>query len=61
MGTSSYTMTRFSLSLTSFAELQNDERTRAFLTVEIGAGHHEVCFLTNYMADFGTHILICPS
>lgn len=33
---------RFTLSFTSFAELQNDEHTRTFLVMEIGAGHHEV-------------------
>ena len=38
-------MFRFQLSFTSFAELQNDEGTRTFLTLEIGAGHPEVRFL----------------
>lgn len=32
---------RFSTSFTNFAELTNDERSRTFLTVEIGAGHRE--------------------
>jgi hypothetical protein len=30
------------MSFTTFSELTNDERTRVFLAVEIGAGHHEV-------------------
>jgi len=40
-----YDLHRFKLSFASFAELQNDEGTRTFLTIEIGAGHREVCFL----------------
>ncbi|KAF7768107.1 hypothetical protein Agabi119p4_7350 [Agaricus bisporus var. burnettii] len=32
----------FALSFTSFAELHNDEHTRTFLVMEIGAGHHEL-------------------
>ena len=30
------------MSFTTFSELTNDELTRVFLAVEIGAGHHEV-------------------
>jgi U6 snRNA phosphodiesterase len=33
---------RFKSSFATFSELTNDERTRTFLTLEIGAGHHEV-------------------
>jgi hypothetical protein len=34
---------RFMVSFAAFSELTNDEKTRTFLAVEIGAGHHEVC------------------
>ncbi|KAF9013362.1 hypothetical protein BDQ17DRAFT_1321214 [Cyathus striatus] len=33
---------KFSLSFATFAELTNDEKTRTFLAMEAGAGHHEV-------------------
>ncbi|KAF8073648.1 hypothetical protein FPV67DRAFT_1410341 [Lyophyllum atratum] len=32
----------FAVSFATFAELVNDERTRTFLTMEVGAGHHEL-------------------
>ncbi|KAG2115469.1 hypothetical protein DEU56DRAFT_748653 [Suillus clintonianus] len=32
----------FQASFVSFSELTNDERTRAFLSLEVGAGHHEL-------------------
>ncbi|KAF8630831.1 hypothetical protein AX17_005190 [Amanita inopinata Kibby_2008] len=32
----------FPLSFAVFSELINDERTRTFLTIEVGAGHHEL-------------------
>ncbi|KAH7925889.1 hypothetical protein BV22DRAFT_1033489 [Leucogyrophana mollusca] len=32
----------FKGSFATFAELTNDERTRTFLTLEVGAGHHEM-------------------
>ena len=35
-------MLRFRVSFATFAELTNDERTRTFLTLEVGAGHDEV-------------------
>ena len=35
-------MRRFQVSFATFAELTNDERTRTFLSLEVGAGHHEV-------------------
>ncbi|KAG1743237.1 uncharacterized protein EDB91DRAFT_236691 [Suillus paluster] len=34
--------TPFQASFATFSELTNDERTRAFLSLEIGAGHHEL-------------------
>jgi len=34
----------FDASFTGFDVLCNDEKSRTFLTVEIGAGHAEVCF-----------------
>ncbi|TCD62342.1 nuclease [Steccherinum ochraceum] len=37
----------FDASFATFAELENDERTRTFVTVEIGAGHAELATLTN--------------
>ncbi|KAF5360650.1 hypothetical protein D9756_004841 [Leucocoprinus leucothites] len=40
----------FKLSFTSFTELQNDEGTRAFLTAEVGAGHHELQKLCSELA-----------
>ncbi|CAK5270211.1 unnamed protein product [Mycena citricolor] len=36
----------FSASLACITELVNDERTRVFLALEIGAGHHELSELT---------------
>ena len=33
---------RFVISFAVLSELINDERTRTFLTMEVGAGHHEV-------------------
>ncbi|PFH47897.1 hypothetical protein AMATHDRAFT_76990 [Amanita thiersii Skay4041] len=32
----------FSMSFTNFAELTNDEETRAFLVIDVGAGYHEL-------------------
>lgn len=32
----------FQVSFVTFSELHNDEHTRTFLTMEIGAGHHKV-------------------
>ncbi|TFK20590.1 hypothetical protein FA15DRAFT_599415 [Coprinopsis marcescibilis] len=32
----------FEISFASFSELINDEKTRSFLTLEVGAGHHEL-------------------
>ncbi|KAF8349234.1 hypothetical protein F5887DRAFT_878788 [Amanita rubescens] len=40
----------FSMSFTTFSELVNDERTRVFLAVEIGAGHHELKSLATALA-----------
>ncbi|KAF7799381.1 hypothetical protein EIP86_010613 [Pleurotus ostreatoroseus] len=40
-------ITRFSASFAQFAELTNDERTRTFLTLEIGAGHVELKALSD--------------
>ena len=33
---------RFKASFATFSELMNDEKTRTFLTLEVGAGHNEV-------------------
>ncbi|EDR13734.1 uncharacterized protein LACBIDRAFT_309043 [Laccaria bicolor S238N-H82] len=33
---------KFTLSFATFSELVNDEKTRTFLTMEVGAGHHEL-------------------
>jgi U6 snRNA phosphodiesterase len=40
---------RFTASLSNFASLKNEDQTRAFLAMEIGAGHAQValCFLSN--------------
>ncbi|KIP03737.1 hypothetical protein PHLGIDRAFT_25955 [Phlebiopsis gigantea 11061_1 CR5-6] len=40
----------FAASFTNFAELTNDERTRTFLTVELGAGHKELEALCSALA-----------
>ena len=32
----------FDASFATFSELQNDEKTRTFLTIEVGGGHNEV-------------------
>ncbi|KAF9454836.1 hypothetical protein P691DRAFT_655574 [Macrolepiota fuliginosa MF-IS2] len=42
----------FTLSFTSFAELHNDENTRTFLTMEVGAGHHELKKLCGDLEPF---------
>ncbi|PBK67775.1 hypothetical protein ARMSODRAFT_988898 [Armillaria solidipes] len=41
---------RFTLTFSTFAELVNDERTRTFLTIEVGAGHHQLSQLSNALA-----------
>ncbi|KAK0494028.1 U6 snRNA phosphodiesterase Usb1 [Armillaria luteobubalina] len=40
------THSRFTLSFSTFAELINDERTRSFLTIEVGAGHQQLSQLS---------------
>ncbi|KAL1736866.1 hypothetical protein EV714DRAFT_197664 [Schizophyllum commune] len=42
----------FSTSFTSFSVLTNDENTRAFLTVEVGAGHPELAAMTAKLTPF---------
>jgi hypothetical protein len=37
-----FDLPRFILSFATLSELINDEKTRTFLTMEVGAGHHEV-------------------
>ncbi|KAL0960875.1 hypothetical protein HGRIS_005890 [Hohenbuehelia grisea] len=44
--------TSFKASFATFTDLTNDERTRTFLAMEVGAGHHEVSHRSRY-------ILIC--
>ncbi|KAK0193387.1 U6 snRNA phosphodiesterase Usb1 [Armillaria mellea] len=44
------TQPRFTLSFSTFAELINDERTRSFLTIEVGAGHRQLSQLSNTLA-----------
>ena len=39
---STYIAYRFVASFAAFSDLTNDERTRTFLCMEIGAGHQEV-------------------
>jgi U6 snRNA phosphodiesterase len=46
---------RFKASFATFSELTNDEETRTFLTLEIGAGHNEVTFSN---VKFGAHFII---
>ncbi|KAG7444759.1 uncharacterized protein BT62DRAFT_981523 [Guyanagaster necrorhizus] len=41
---------RFTISFSTFSELTNDERTRAFLTIEVGAGHHQLSQLSTALA-----------
>jgi U6 snRNA phosphodiesterase len=48
----SYHLHRFTASFASFASLDNDERTRTFLAMEIGAGHTEVCDTCSDMFSF---------
>jgi len=38
---------RFKASFATFSELTNDERTRTFLTLEVGAGHNELRALSD--------------
>lgn len=40
----------FILSFATLSELINDENTRTFLTMEVGAGHHELCSLVGALA-----------
>ncbi|KAL1693762.1 hypothetical protein GGG16DRAFT_123128 [Schizophyllum commune] len=42
----------FSTSFTSFSVLTNDENTRAFLTVDVGAGHPELAAMTAKLTPF---------
>uniref|UniRef100_D8PZL2 U6 snRNA phosphodiesterase n=1 Tax=Schizophyllum commune (strain H4-8 / FGSC 9210) TaxID=578458 RepID=D8PZL2_SCHCM len=42
----------FSTSFTSFSVLTNDENTRAFLTVDVGAGHPELAAMTSKLTPF---------
>ncbi|KAM5543749.1 hypothetical protein V8D89_002366 [Ganoderma adspersum] len=44
------TRRKFSASFATFSELTNDERTRIFLTLEIGAGHDEFKSLVQELA-----------
>ncbi|KAK7691049.1 hypothetical protein QCA50_006152 [Cerrena zonata] len=37
----------FQASFATFSELQNDEKTRTFLTIEIGAGHNELKLMSD--------------
>ncbi|RDB17898.1 U6 snRNA phosphodiesterase [Hypsizygus marmoreus] len=37
----------FPVSFATFSELVNDERTRTFLALEVGAGHHELRAMSN--------------
>lgn len=48
------TGSRFEGSFASFAILDNDEKTRSFLAVEIGAGHAEVSV---YSASIDTNLI----
>jgi hypothetical protein len=44
---------RFVASFAAFSDLTNDERTRTFLCMEIGAGHREVSsFLFFFKVNF---------
>ncbi|CDO74571.1 hypothetical protein BN946_scf184771.g7 [Trametes cinnabarina] len=40
---------RFSASFATFSELTNDEKTRTFLTLEVGAGHEEFKALSEHL------------
>ncbi|KAJ7718120.1 hypothetical protein DFH07DRAFT_336428 [Mycena maculata] len=40
----------FTASFAQISELVNEERTRVFLALEIGAGHHELTTLTNILS-----------
>lgn len=44
---------RFTASFATLSELQNDEKTRTFLTMELGAGYQQVCVLP---ASFGSSV-----
>ncbi|KAF9462993.1 U6 snRNA phosphodiesterase Usb1 [Collybia nuda] len=41
---------RFTISFAALSELTNDEKTRTFLALEIGAGHHELRTLSNTLS-----------
>ncbi|KAK2459663.1 hypothetical protein APHAL10511_008308 [Amanita phalloides] len=41
----------FPVSFTTFSELTNDERTRTFLVLEVGAGYHELKCLTTALSS----------
>ncbi|KAI6101971.1 hypothetical protein EV401DRAFT_2214841 [Pisolithus croceorrhizus] len=42
----------FNASFSTFSELTNDEHTRTFLSMEVGAGHFEVRYLFNCLSVF---------
>jgi hypothetical protein len=52
---------RFKASFATFSELTNDEQTRTFLTLEIGAGHNEVILPKFSKMKFGVHFVIVLS
>jgi U6 snRNA phosphodiesterase len=41
----------FKASFATFSALNNDENTRTFLTLEVGAGHETVCLSPNFSAN----------
>ena len=43
---------RFVASFAAFSDLTNDERTRTFLCIEVGAGHQEVFSFLLYASTF---------
>ena len=49
LNTSEYIFFSFDASFATFSELQNDEKTRTFLTIEVGGGHNEVGGISSYI------------
>jgi len=42
----------FKVSFTTFSILTNDEKTRTFLALDVGSGHHELKFLSDGLTSF---------
>jgi hypothetical protein len=51
----------WALSLTEFIKLENDDRSRVFLAVQVGAGHEQVRFSLTFVYTWAQHLLAALS